>query len=154
MTLKYSLLLPVFLKHQLPSNSLFILFFFLMIRRPPRSTLFPYTTLFRSLSDGTHGPWRFWPARRWWSVSARLVDPRSRGPWRSSRRSSKERSPHPRCDRLGQAMAARQIGRAHVWTPVTRSSRMPSSAWKKKKTKHTIQRKKLHTSAIAHTSAN
>src|SRR5256885_17157560 len=28
------------------------LFFFLMIRRPPRSTLFPYTTLFRSF----HGP--------------------------------------------------------------------------------------------------
>src|SRR5439155_23778492 len=28
---------------------LFFLFFFLMIRRPPRSTLFPYTTLFRSL---------------------------------------------------------------------------------------------------------
>src|SRR6266481_7049383 len=27
-------------------------FFFLMIRRPPRSTLFPYTTLFRSRSDG------------------------------------------------------------------------------------------------------
>src|SRR5256885_2775136 len=27
---------------------LFMLFFFLMIRRPPRSTLFPYTTLFRS----------------------------------------------------------------------------------------------------------
>src|SRR2546426_6309318 len=26
-------------------------FFFLMIRRPPRSTLFPYTTLFRSLFD-------------------------------------------------------------------------------------------------------
>src|SRR2546426_2674908 len=25
------------------------MFFFLMIRRPPRSTLFPYTTLFRSL---------------------------------------------------------------------------------------------------------
>src|SRR2546429_9409982 len=28
----------------------YILFFFLMIRRPPRSTLFPYTTLFRSLA--------------------------------------------------------------------------------------------------------
>src|SRR5256885_11921023 len=28
---------------------LFYFFFFLMIRRPPRSTLFPYTTLFRSL---------------------------------------------------------------------------------------------------------
>src|SRR5580698_11108351 len=31
-------------------------FFFLMIRRPPRSTLFPYTTLFRSRHD---------PAQRW-----------------------------------------------------------------------------------------
>src|SRR2546425_11252533 len=29
-----------------------VLFFFLMIRRPPRSTLFPYTTLFRSLAGG------------------------------------------------------------------------------------------------------
>src|SRR2546427_13307912 len=28
--------------------TLFLFFFFLMIRRPPRSTLFPYTTLFRS----------------------------------------------------------------------------------------------------------
>src|SRR5574341_1982616 len=30
----------------------FLFFFFLMIRRPPRSTLFPYTTLFRSLGAG------------------------------------------------------------------------------------------------------
>src|SRR5690349_22778644 len=42
----------------------FLFFFFLMIRRPPRSTLFPYTTLFRSA-----------PARRpsppcWVSASA------------------------------------------------------------------------------------
>src|SRR2546426_12271338 len=29
---------------------IFFFFFFLMIRRPPRSTLFPYTTLFRSNS--------------------------------------------------------------------------------------------------------
>src|SRR6266699_5753106 len=29
-------------------QSFFLFFFFLMIRRPPRSTLFPYTTLFRS----------------------------------------------------------------------------------------------------------
>src|SRR2546425_10463054 len=29
-----------------------VLFFFLMIRRPPRSTLFPYTTLFRSITLG------------------------------------------------------------------------------------------------------
>src|SRR2546429_6926398 len=32
------------------------LFFFLMIRRPPRSTLFPYTTLFRSIAS-LRGPW-------------------------------------------------------------------------------------------------
>src|SRR5690242_21116931 len=30
---------------------LLLCFFFLMIRRPPRSTLFPYTTLFRSLPE-------------------------------------------------------------------------------------------------------
>src|SRR5436309_16138456 len=44
-------------------------FFFLMIRRPPRSTLFPYTTLFRSgrsstavdrcVPVGRRGPWNF-----------------------------------------------------------------------------------------------
>src|SRR5437899_12871287 len=34
----------------------FFLFFFLMIRRPPRSTLFPYTTLFRSCAR--RGPFR------------------------------------------------------------------------------------------------
>src|SRR5256885_4039262 len=34
-----------------------VIFFFLMIRRPPRSTLFPYTTLFRSLraQNDAHG---------------------------------------------------------------------------------------------------
>src|SRR2546422_6234892 len=32
-----------------------IVFFFLMIRRPPRSTLFPYTTLFRSLREARQG---------------------------------------------------------------------------------------------------
>src|SRR5438128_3781121 len=41
-----------------PHIVVFICFFFLMIRRPPRSTLFPYTTLFRSHKgarpDGIH----------------------------------------------------------------------------------------------------
>src|SRR5437867_10220909 len=36
-------------------------FFFLMIRRPPRSTLFPYTTLFRSRWPGASGS----RPRRW-----------------------------------------------------------------------------------------
>src|SRR2546430_17603536 len=31
-------------------------FFFLMIRRPPRSTLFPYTTLYRVQHDSSRGP--------------------------------------------------------------------------------------------------
>src|SRR6266850_3372904 len=41
------------------SSLVFWFFFFLMIRRPPRSTLFPYTTLFRSTAKPgrkTHRP--------------------------------------------------------------------------------------------------
>src|SRR6266853_5364900 len=37
---------------------LFFFFFFLIIRRPPRSTLFPYTTLFRSASRSCNRSWR------------------------------------------------------------------------------------------------
>src|SRR3712207_9353916 len=37
-------------------NVLSCFFFFLMIRRPPRSTLFPYTTLFRSQHRGGAPP--------------------------------------------------------------------------------------------------
>src|SRR5438067_5804991 len=44
-------------------------FFFLMIRRPPRSTLFPYTTLFRSIGEA-HGNCGF--AHGW--VHARDAD--------------------------------------------------------------------------------
>src|SRR2546430_4038528 len=48
-------------------------FFFLMIRRPPRSTLFPYTTLFRS-----------WPSRgaRERSTSRRSRSPTGTARWR------------------------------------------------------------------------
>ena len=35
----------------------FFYFFFLMIRRPPRSTLFPYTTLFRSGKNDQRSDW-------------------------------------------------------------------------------------------------
>src|SRR5258706_5259282 len=40
-----------------PPPHLSFSFFFLMIRRPPRSTLFPYTTLFRSDVDAKDLPW-------------------------------------------------------------------------------------------------
>src|SRR5258708_36071788 len=46
------------------ASSFFLSFFFLMIRRPPRSTLFPYTTLFRSVLLG-----RYWYA---WLMQARI----------------------------------------------------------------------------------
>src|ERR1039458_10795983 len=54
-------------------------FFFLMIRRPPRSTLFPYTTLFRS---GCESPHR----------SARRNPRRSAGLWRSEEHTSELQS--------------------------------------------------------------
>src|SRR5256885_17219576 len=45
---------------------IFIFFFFLMIRRPPRSTLFPYTTLFRSgVQGGKTILANDCPSRRW-----------------------------------------------------------------------------------------
>src|SRR3712207_8316469 len=56
------------------------LFFFLMIRRPPISTLFPYTTLFRSERSGRperpHGVRRPSPARRRAALGRARVDER------------------------------------------------------------------------------
>src|SRR5260370_29700050 len=54
-------------------------FFFLMIRRPPRSTLFPYTTLFRS-------------ALRWKTPSASWKAPTARGCCRSEEHTSELQS--------------------------------------------------------------
>src|SRR5437899_5320374 len=48
-----------------------VFFFFLMIRRPPRSTLFPYTTLFRSRSTRVGPP--PWPTT---SSATRMRPPR------------------------------------------------------------------------------
>src|SRR5207249_10201887 len=77
--------LPVlhFLLHFIIYSSSSVFFFFLMIRPPPRSTLFPYTTLFRSRSSrGRPSSWTCSP-----------TTPRSRGrapPWRSRRCRSEE----------------------------------------------------------------
>src|SRR2546430_16211720 len=51
----------MFLRHQCVNRITLVLlfllfFFFLMIRRPPRSTLFPYTTLFRSVKPPANAP--------------------------------------------------------------------------------------------------
>src|SRR2546426_9149202 len=54
-----------------------------MIRRPPRSTLFPYTTLFRSHTEekredcadpcrqDSSAPWARYPSRRTWHIGSR-----------------------------------------------------------------------------------
>src|SRR3712207_8118046 len=76
-------------------------FFFLMIRRPPRSTLFPYTTLFRSPSPTTSGggsrPTSL--ARSGWDATSLRGQPTSalRGPTRSpttDRKSTRLNSSH------------------------------------------------------------
>src|SRR2546429_6691865 len=51
-----------------------------MIRRPPRSTLFPYTTLFRSPRRRGGGSPRAAPARSWEPLSAETWDGGARGP--------------------------------------------------------------------------
>src|SRR2546422_7109895 len=80
---------------------IFCFFFFLMIRRPPRSTLFPYTTLFRSVSrveDGDEAVafvWRVETAQR--GIHREMpgaahepdrADPLSRGAQNRDRRAS------------------------------------------------------------------
>src|SRR5256885_11920397 len=65
-------------------NGLFFFFFFLMIRRPPRSTLFPYTTLFRSSQETTKCGFRGGPS---------LIHGRPKRPRRSEEHTSELQSP-------------------------------------------------------------
>src|SRR2546425_6224210 len=95
------------------SVSFLFFFFFLMIRRPPRSTLFPYTTLFRS---------RAAPGGR---LRGDLSDPPHVGHVAQFPHGGGAGGP-PAPPRPGE------IGRAHVWTPVTNLTPMPASPWKKK----------------------
>src|SRR5258708_39927898 len=98
----------------------FFYFFFLMIRRPPRSTLFPYTTLFRSGRPrhsprrrsrgpiGGRGTHRSPSLDRHRSSRAGTVLARRRaGPPGAARRACRE--PHS-----SREEAEMEIGRAHV----------------------------------------
>src|SRR5258706_16157378 len=115
------------------------MFFFLMIRRPPRSTLFPYTTLFLfffndtatteiytlslhdalPISDQRRRPWAARRARRSdWRGVAHRVSQRSEPPHRA-RLDSRIRDGGPyraRSDRrpVAPPAARGEIGRAHV----------------------------------------
>src|SRR3712207_8753488 len=99
-----------------------------MIRRPPRSTLFPYTTLFRSA----------------------LLPPRSGLACRPRRALADARQEVERAGvevggvldvravagagvNVGLGASGRGVGRAHVLNPITPKYRMPSSSLKKKK---------------------
>src|SRR3712207_5559523 len=72
-------------------------FFFLMIRRPPRSTLFPYTTLFRSAFKRTQQRPTFHPeARRESAHLERINQEDQQGNWlrQGDRKSTRLNSSH------------------------------------------------------------
>src|SRR5258705_4488179 len=64
--------------NSLAADSLCCLFFFLMIRRPPRSTLFPYTPLFRSPYRGKRNEPAFVAATAAAVAALKGVDPEDR----------------------------------------------------------------------------
>src|SRR5258708_23969985 len=79
-----------------------MIFFFLMIRRPPRSTLFPYTTLFRSIDAGekASGPriGQYFCSHLYVGTSSGITPHRTRGsgsvrPKRSEEHTSELQSP-------------------------------------------------------------
>src|SRR2546427_11736773 len=87
------------------------LFFFLMIRRPPRSTLFPYTTLFRSAAGAplhrellpahalrAHGTE---PGRAAQAAGARLA--------RQQPRAGERHPPQPAADQIGRASCRERV---------------------------------------------
>src|SRR3712207_6896738 len=110
---------------------LLVVFFFLMIRRPPRSTLFPYTTLFRSggklFGDVPTGREPF-GERIAGSVQGRHgaredpVQPHAPG----DRKSTRLNSSHANISYAVFCLKKKtfyQIGRRQVSTPVTPKSR-------------------------------
>src|SRR3712207_8451732 len=106
-----------------------LLLFFLMIRRPPRSTLFPYTTLFRSrVAEGERAA----------AAARRLLDRQDRIP--RCRRERHRREAEPR------RQAVDQLRRDRKSTRLNSSHANISYAvfcLKKKKKEHTYERESL-----------
>src|SRR3712207_7848386 len=99
-----------------------------MIRRPPRSTLFPYTTLFRSEDEIEPGGTPVLAGRKLAGWVGRDVTDDEAGRIGFI-------VPRPLGVAHGKtaaALAGAGIGRGHRWTPGTPTSRMPSFCWKKK----------------------
>src|SRR2546430_10352144 len=105
-------------------NSFF--FFFLMIRRPPRSTLFPYTTLFRSpqsvhhvfapsgpVPDGGRGP----------QIGLRAHHDPERG--RADRKSTRLNSSHSQISYAVFCLKKKKHSRSHVQQLACKSSNAP-----------------------------
>src|SRR2546430_12051253 len=88
-----------------------------MIRRPPRSTLFPYTTLFRSLSDADR-------------IRATPVAPTTSGRHGGSRRAeTRGLTGSTRCSETGDRGADCTARGARGLTAERESTRMQSSLW-------------------------
>src|SRR3712207_6944017 len=84
-----------------------MLVFFLMIRRPPRSTLFPYTTLFRSRDPRTpSGPQARSPGAR--GAAARRVPARVPRLGAAARRGERERRARARSEEHTSELQSRQ----------------------------------------------
>src|SRR5260370_10111374 len=94
-----------------------------MIRRPPRSTLFPYTTLFRSLQVQ-----RARPAPQF---AKKKLPARARRPTKQVNKSRKERETQSSGRIRDKGGAGEEIGRAHVSTPATPPHRIPPSTCEK-----------------------
>src|SRR3712207_8103646 len=117
----YSLYVPVAL----------LIFFFLMIRRPPRSTLFPYTTLFRSRRCARrHRPRAAGQVRQPTGVhvarGAREESRRRGGASLEDRKSTRLNSSHANISYA--VFCLKKKKRTHDYNPVTPIFRTPSFA--------------------------
>src|SRR5256886_10655680 len=104
-----------------------VLFFFLMMRRPPRSPLFPCTTLFRSGERRAGGA----ACRHGHRAGVRAAHGAVRRDTRERDRVIARRPGEGDAAVGGNRLARRapiQLDRAPVWTPVTAESPMPARA--------------------------